>query len=195
MKRTLVIAGVLVWLLAACGGGGGKKTTAETAATSAPTTSSPAASSTTVAPAGSTTPVSIAVTHPTAHLVAVRAARQTGSDRVVFEFEEQVPGYRVAYATSPVMNTAGKEVTVAGTAKLVVRMEQAGGVDLSGANPQTTYDGPSRITPQGTAQVQELARVEDFEAVLSWVLGVRTTTPFRVTTLASPPRLVIDVSG
>ena len=96
-------------------------------------------------------------------------------------------GYRIAYATGPVMNTEGREVAVAGPTKLVVHMEQATGAD--------SYTGPARVSAQCTTQVQELARVEDFEAVLRWVVGVRSQAPFRVTTLTSPPRLVIDVIG
>jgi hypothetical protein len=180
-------AALALTVLAACGGGG-RKTTAGSSGTSlTPSSTTPTSSTTASALAGSTAAVSVPPRQPAAHLLAVRAARQGSVDRVVFEFREQVPGYRVAYASGPVMNTEGREVPVAGQAKLVVHLEAATGAD--------SYTGPARITVQGTTQVLELARVEDFEAVLSWVTGVRTQAPFRVRTLASPPRLVIDVSG
>ena len=185
--RGTAAGALLVLTLAACGGGN-HKTTAGTTATSVPATSTTAGgTSTTAAPSGSTTPVSTSVSHPAAHLATVRVARQEGFDRVVFEFRDQTPGYRVEYATGPVMNTEGREVAVAGPAKLVVHMEQATGA--------ASYTGPARVGAQGTTQVQELARVEDFEAVLRWVVGVRSQAPFRVTTLTAPPRLVIDVIG
>ena len=131
--------------------------------------------------------MSVPARHPSAQLTAVRVAAQAGADRVVFEFRDQVPGYRVSYASGPVMNTEGREVPVAGQARLVVHLEAATGAG--------TYTGPARLAAQGTTEVLELARVEDFEAVLTWVVGLKGQAPFRVTTLSSPPRLVIDVGG
>jgi hypothetical protein len=183
--RAIAVAGLLV-LLAACGSG-------KTSTTSEASTSTTGEATTTSGLPANTTPVSVAVTHPTTHLVAVRAARQDGADRVVFEFSEQVPGYKVAWTPKPLMATSGKEVSLAGSAALVVRMEQASGFDLDRGH--ATYAGPSSIQPPDTQEVQGLARVEDFEAVLTWALGAKTEVPFRVTTLSSPPRLVIDVIG
>jgi hypothetical protein len=186
----------VVTLTTACGGSG-KKTTSTATATSTAAESSTSASSpgTTAKPAtgSATTPVSIAVTHPTAHLVAVRAARQQTVDRVVFEFTEQVPGYKVSYEKKPIMNTAGKAVSLPGSAALVVRMEQASGFNQDTAKP--TYTGPTQVQPAGTRAVTEVAQVEDFEAVLSWAVGVNAEIPFRVSTLTSPPRLVIDLAS
>jgi hypothetical protein len=126
--------------------------------------------------------------------VAVRSARQQTVDRVAFEFTEQVPGYKVSYSPKPIVGTSGKEVTVAGSAALVVRMEHASGVDLNTGFKQT-YTGPTRIEPAGTRLVKEVVQVEDFEGVLSWVIGLDAQAPFRVSTLTSPPRLVIDVAS
>ena len=71
--------------------------------------------------------MSVGVTHPAAHLVAVRAARQETVDRVVFEFADRVPGYKVGYTSKPIMGTSGKEVPLGGSAALLVHMEQASG--------------------------------------------------------------------
>jgi hypothetical protein len=127
--------------------------------------------------------------------VAVRVARQPGFDRLVFEFEGTLPGYSVAYTKRPIMGTSGKEISVEGGAVLQVKMEHASGVDLAGPTLRQTYTGPDRIRPSGTAAVVEAVRVEDFEAVLRWVVGIRSQTPFRVTPLTSPSRLVVDVIG
>ena len=35
--------------------------------------------------------------------------------------------------------------------------------------------------------------MSDFEAVLIWAIGVDDRVDFRVTTLAGPPRLVVDL--
>ena len=75
-----------------------------------------------------------------------------------------------------------------------VGVKSCGG-HLEQATGAETYTGPARVSAQGTTQVDELARVEDFEAVLRWVAGVKRQAPFRVTTLTSPPRVVIDVVG
>jgi len=187
--RLTALAAVALCLLAACGGGSTTGTTSSTASsTSGPSTS------VTSAPAGATTPVSVAPNHPTSHLVAVRVARQEGADRIVFEFAERLPGYKVAYVSKPIIGTSGKETPLAGTAALVVRMEQASGVDLS-TGLKEIYQGPNRVAATGTQQVLEVAQVEDFEGVLTWAAGLKAQAPFRVLALASPPRLVIDVSS
>ena len=188
--RPTVVAGAVLCVLAACGSSGTK---ARTDTTESSTSTSVGAPPTTSA---ATTPVSVAPTSPTAHLVAVRVARQQGADRIVFEFSERVPGYKVGYSPKPVVGTSGKEVPLAGPVALVVRMEQASGVDLAGGGGfKQMYQGPNRVGAAGTQQVLEVAQVEDFEGALTWAAGVKATAPFRVLTLESPPRLVIDVSS
>jgi hypothetical protein len=193
MTRILAAPIALALLLAACGGDSSEKTSS-----TSPSTTSPSPTTTEAEPqaaaGGATTPVSVAPTHPTAHLVAVRSARQQTVDRVVFEFTEQVPGYSVAYKPKPIMGTSGKEVTVAGATALVVRMESASGVDTNTGFKQT-YAGPTHVQPSGTRLVKEVAQAEDFEGVLSWVIGLDAQAPFRVSTLTSPPRLVIDIAS
>lgn len=193
--RSLAIAVsfvAVIALTAACGSSDkNNASSTNTTAAGSSSTSSAETSTTGGATGGSTTPVSVAATHPTAHLVAVRAARQETVDRVVFEFTERVPGYKVAYQSKPLMNTAGKEVSLPGSAALVVRMEQASGFNQDTAKP--TYTGPMQVQPSGTRAVTAVAQVEDFEAVLSWAIGVNSQLPFRVSTLTSPPRLVIDI--
>lgn len=126
-------------------------------------------------------------------LTAVRAARQDGFDRVVFEFKNAVPGYRIGYVERPVTEDgSGSEVSLDGAAVLQVRMQNASGVDLSQPEAPATYAGPARLTPD-TSTVVELARTGDFEAMLTWAIGTQSRAPFEVTTLSGPPRLVIDV--
>ena len=43
--------------------------------------------------------------------------------------------------------------------------------------------------------IVELVRAGGFEAVLTWVMGLKQQTPFRVQTLTGPPRLVVDVAA
>lgn len=189
--RAVVLLVVLTGLTAGCGSSDNKATTSSATSAASSSTSAAETSSSTQSTGGSTTPVSVAVTHPTAHLVAVRAARQETVDRVVFEFSDRVPGYKVAYGKKPLVGTSGKEVPLAGSAALVVHMEQASGFNLDTGTP--TYSGPQRLAAAGTRAVTEVVHVEDFEGVLNWAIGLNGEVPFRVSTLVSPPRMVVDI--
>ena len=59
-----------------------------------------------------------------------------------------------------------------------------------GGGPRT-YFGPQAVTAD-TAVVTEAKAAGDFEAVLTWVVGLRSEVPFNVLVLDGPPRLVID---
>ena len=131
----------------------------------------------------------------TALLTGVRLGRHEGFDRVVFEFREELPGYRVEYVEPPLTEDgSGNTVELDGSAFLVVRMEPASGFDLSAPEGELVYTGPRRLSgaDAGTVTVRELVRTGDFEAVLTWAIGVNGRTPFVVTTLESPARLVVD---
>ena len=56
---------------------------------------------------------------------------------------------------------------------------------------EPTYTGPSTLSAD-TASVTEIKGAGDFEAVLTWAVGLRATVPFNVRTLDGPPRLLID---
>jgi hypothetical protein len=138
--------------------------------------------------------VPVPATTTPALLSAVRASRHEGYDRVVFEFTSgsSLPGYSVSYVDEPITEDgSGKEVDVAGDFAVLVRMEHASGADLSKDGAPETYTGPTRFTP-GTPEVRELVRTGDFEAVLSWAVGLSDKVNFRVLTLQTPPRLVVD---
>lgn len=131
---------------------------------------------------------------PRAEMTGVRAEHAGHFDRVTFEFQGTSPGYRVAYIDKPVHEDgSGAEVAVAGDAVIEVHMDNASGYHFEGDKSGPTYTGPSRLSPAGTTQVQELVRSGDFEGVLSWVVGVRSKVGFRVSRLDAPPRLVIDI--
>ncbi len=89
---------------------------------------------------------------------------------------------------------SGKPVEVRGAAVVVVRMEPASGFDLNTAEGVLTYKGPKRIdgSGAGTSVVQELVRTGDFEAVLSWAIGLSDKVDFRVSNATSPSRLIVD---
>ena len=185
--KVLRIAVVLpVLLLGACGdddqrptvGAGGDATTT----TAAPDVGGDRSTTTAVGAGGfATTEVST----PTAErglLAEVTATHDEDEevDRVTFEFEGAVPGYRVGYVDRPIVEDgSGDEVTVDGAAVLGVHFEPASGFDLSGEGRQV-YEGPRRLDLATTA-ILDVVRVTDFEANLDWALGIDVAdTPFRV---------------
>ncbi|MGZ4358810.1 MAG: AMIN-like domain-containing (lipo)protein [Gaiellaceae bacterium] len=131
----------------------------------------------------------------TALLERVELARHEGYDRVVFQFRNGLPGYHIAYAEAPLHEDgSGKTVPVAGNYFVVVRMEPASGFDLSTGGGKPVYTGPRRLAGSGagTSEVSEIVRTGDFEAVLTWAVGLVDRVDFRVTTLSDPARLVVD---
>lgn len=196
MRRSVVIAVVCVALVtatAACQSGQDPAVdvTTTTPSTAPGQTTGP---TTTVASGFGTSDVSVAPAKK-GLLAAVRAASQSGFDRVVFEFEDEVPGYQVGYVNRPITEDgSGNPVDLKGDSVLQVRMEPASGADLATEAVRQTYKGPNRFTPN-TSVVTELVRTGDFEAVLTWVIGVKGKPGFRVNTLTGPPRLVIEISA
>jgi hypothetical protein len=125
----------------------------------------------------------------------VALGRHEGFDRVVFQFRSHVPGYRVEYVEPPLKEDgSGNVVQLKGNAFVVVRMEQASGFDLTVNEGELVYKGPRRFqgSEAGTAIVREVVRTGDFEAVLSWAVGLEDRVDFRVRTTASPARLIVD---
>jgi hypothetical protein len=89
---------------------------------------------------------------------------------------------------------SGNPVAVQGNAIVLVRMDPASGFDLNTGEGVMVYKGPKRIegSSAGTSVVQELVRTGDFEAVLSWAIGLSDKVDFRVRTATSPARLIVD---
>jgi hypothetical protein len=122
-------------------------------------------------------------------LVDVRAGSHAGFDRVVFEFQGDVPQHRIGYVDQLVEDGSGNPVSVAGAADLEVVFQ--------GANAHKE-DGSPTISPRrfspGLPAVKEIAQLGDFEAVVSYGVGVDQRRPIQVSTLSNPSRLVIDIA-
>ena len=188
-------------VLAVSGCGGSNKSSAPTGGYSLP---SPTPTSTTTTTTGGIDPLqgagTTAVQAPatgseTALLDRIAVGRHEGYDRVVFEFQNALPGYKVEYVQPPLKEDgSGKPVNVKGAAVVVVRMAPASGFDLNTAEGVMVYKGPKRIdgSAAGTSVVQELVQSGDFEAVLSWAIGLSGKADFRVGTATSPARLIVD---
>jgi hypothetical protein len=120
----------------------------------------------------------------------VRTARHDGFDRVVFEFEgDTIPGYHVEYIDRPVRQCgSGEPVPVAGDGWLLVR--------TTPANAHTEAGQPTIRERKRNLDLPNLKEIElicDFEAEVSWVLGLASPNRFRVLELSNPSRLVVDV--
>jgi hypothetical protein len=122
-------------------------------------------------------------------LIDVRAGTHTGHDRVVFEFRGAVPEHRVGYVDQLVEDGTGDPVSVAGDADLEVVFQGANAHQEDGS-PTIS---PRRFSP-GLPAVKEIAQLGDFEAVVSYGIGVGQRRPIQVSTLSNPSRLVIDIA-
>jgi hypothetical protein len=127
---------------------------------------------------------------PVATLRAVRTARHETFDRVVFEFEgATAPGYHVEYIDRPVRTCgSGEVVPLAGDGWLEIRLQPAAAHDEAGnATVEARAFGPDLPV------LSELRLTCDFEADVTWVLGLRSPNRYRVLELSNPVRLVVDV--
>jgi hypothetical protein len=123
-------------------------------------------------------------------LVDVRAGGHQDFDRVVFEFDGPLPPHTLSYVDQLVQDGSGNVVEVAGAADLQVVFQGANAHEEDGA-PTVS---PRRFSPNLSA-VEEVAQVGDFEAVVSYGIGVDRRRPVEVSTLSNPSRLVVDVSS
>lgn len=118
------------------------------------------------------------------------------TDRVVFSFRKAAPGpgYNILYqpaATAKTEDGSGNPVEVDGSAFLVVRLTPAVSAEIVGEEVRPTYTGSRRITPEGTTFVREVVKTGDFEAQVTWVLGLREQRVFTAT--ASESQLVVEI--
>jgi len=202
---------VVVLLLASDDGDEVAATTAATSSTTVATTTTTAApSSTTSAPPSTTTTTTttapafsgdtsdkVADGEPFgtfAFLADIRfAQREQGFTRVVFDFEgTEIPWWAAGYESGPFTNIGDELVPVGGDAFIKVDLSSTS-FDLSGEEVRETYEGPRRI-PVNSLSVVEIVRLEDFEGVSSWVIGVTGEKPFEVGTLTDPPRVYLDIA-
>jgi hypothetical protein len=119
------------------------------------------------------------------------------TDTVAFAFDStspQKPGYTVEYQRGPFSQDAsGKPISLAGSAFLVVTMQPATGFDFT--TNRHTYVGPLRVQPANAAYVQDVVETGDFEAVTTWVIGLRLEVPFSVQSSGAPHHALHVVLG
>ncbi|MDB4948972.1 MAG: hypothetical protein JWM27_1621, partial [Gemmatimonadetes bacterium] len=123
-------------------------------------------------------------------LTGLRSARQAGFDRVTLQFDgPRVPTYHVEYVPRPASQCASGQATQAdGKAWLLVRLSSSRAHDDAG---QVTV--AAREQKPALPAVREVEITCDFEGEVALVVGVSDRRPYRVSELANPTRLVLDV--
>lgn len=130
-------------------------------------------------------------------VTALRAAHQPGFDRIVLEFgpsglpgRDAVPAYTLAVATQ-FTATSGRQVPVDGNAFLSLRF---GFGTASTVDPQTGRQTFTQTDLRpGLPLVREVKLIDDFERTMAWGIGLERLSCARITLLADPARLVVDL--
>lgn len=124
-------------------------------------------------------------------LTAMRTGRHGSYERLTLEFNAPFGQAAVRYVPVVPADPSGKVVPLQGSSFLQVVLH--GAVAHWSATPITAYKGPFTVTP-GYPTLKQVSIAGDFEAVLSFGIGLDRTAGFQVTRLRSPDRLVVDVA-
>jgi hypothetical protein len=199
MRKALLLA--LVLLVPACGDDDTATTTTTTTGTTttgvAPTTT--AAATTTIAPTTTTACVFDGDTASkqerfpdglsSLYGTDIRVGGHECYERVVIELggTGDFPGWRVEY-TDEVIPPSGIPVEMGFPAVLDLRV-----LSWMPTMEGQGYDGPTDFRPTTVSAIGRLVQYENFEGNTAWAVGLDRERAFTVTTLADPPRLVVDV--
>jgi hypothetical protein len=204
MRPVRIVAACLLVAVAATGcsdGSGGSSATPTSAVTTTaagPTDTTGAGTATTMAPEGWTTATKAGTNNPKVPedmpmLVAIRTGSHDGYDRVVLEFRNELPSWRVGYVDE-VTSESGATVPLEGAASLFVQVDPAWGHDQNNPPYEATYTGPRSLTPD-YPMLREVRWVDEFEGHLTFGIGLARQVGFRVLELREPSRLAIDVAS
>lgn len=167
-------------------------TTSTTTSTTATTTTTAPATTTTFGGATATVSNPTIVGSPGPHLTDLRVGDHPDYVRMVFDLSgDGTPLYTVGYETPPFSGASGEPIPVDGTAFLAVRLFPALRYDIDTMVP--TYTGELVIEP-GLEPISQIVFIDDFEAMMVWVIGLTAEQPFTVDVLQEPLRLVIDIA-
>lgn len=119
----------------------------------------------------------------------VRVGAHDGFTRVVVDLEgEGEPGWFTAYTDDPRQQASGHPVEVKGNTFLNLGIE--GTPWPSTPELEEKYMKPG--TTPGTGVVREVVYTASFEAQTQLIIGLQKKTPYSVTFLEDPKRLVLD---
>ena len=124
-------------------------------------------------------------------LTAIRTGRHGSYERLTLQFTSSFGEADVGYV--PVVHADPSDQVVPLQGSSFLRVVVHGAVAHWSATPITAYTGPSTVTP-GYPTLKQVSVAGDFEAVLSFGIGLDRTAGFQVTRLQSPDRLVVDIA-
>lgn len=118
----------------------------------------------------------------------VRTGRDEGFDRIVFEFDRHVPAYQIRYVEDPTACGSGDRVDPGGAVALEIDFRPA-----AAHNDEGRATVQERVTRPGLPAIKAARITCDFEAIVTWVVGLDHRGELRALELSSPPRLAVDV--
>jgi hypothetical protein len=204
MRPVRLVAACLLAAVAAtgCTDGSGEpsatpSSTAATTTPGGPTDTTGPGTATTAAPRW-TTATKAGTNHPKVPedmpmLTAIRTGSHDGYDRVVLQFRNDLPSWRVGYVDQ-VPSESGATVPLEGAASLFVQVDPAWAHDLDTPPYAATYTGPRTLTPRYPT-LRQVRLVDEFEGHLTFGVGLQRRVGFRVLELRGPPRLAIDMAS
>jgi hypothetical protein len=171
--------------------------TAAGSASDAPTAAPTAAPTKSASPGACVTGVAAGIA-PSDRLTGVAVQPGVGVDKIVFTFG---PSTGIPSGTNPtgelkptappfMLGGSGETVQVDGQRFVAVTFRGQAVADEQG-NP--SYTGPSEIHPNALA-VRELRLVDNFEGVVTWLVGVDGPGCVAVSRLTGPDRIVVAVT-
>ena len=122
----------------------------------------------------------------------VTAAKHKDFDRVVFEFEKQLPNYRVEYLKSHFYDGEAERMRIRSAGNSFVQIEF---LTIPTSEEQMKFTEAKGFRPKGRLRMPTVQSVTDmglFEGFYDFVIGVGSRQPFRVIELSNPARLAID---
>ena len=120
-------------------------------------------------------------------LVSVETDERDGYDRVLFTFKGSMPGYQVRYVPQ-VTDAGGRRLALRGEAFVEVTFEPARARDPDG----TATFSAATITPNSPV-LRQVRFAGDFEGQVRFGLGLAGRGGVRVSELADPTRVAVDV--
>ncbi len=205
----VLTSGLLLVAAAACGTSTGpgaspsaspSRSSSPVSPSASPSSLSPSATPTTVAgPVWPIEPRALPAPFPiirpqmdVAVLQAIRTGRHGTYERAVFDLSEPFGDVRVGYVPAVREDPSDRVVALQGRSFLQIVIHDA--VARYAGTPITPYRGPDTVLP-GFPTLKQVSISGDFEAVLSFGIGLDRTAGFRVMRLSSPDRLVVDVAA
>ena len=139
-------------------------------------------------PPFTTEPKSSPATGLQAELTSIAVACHPGFDRFVIRGRLATPGYSVRYVRRIIADGSGEVVPILGRKRIRATIRRA-----RAHTEQTGAPTLPRVLTPRCPNLRQVKLAGDFEGVVSFGLGLRRKTGFRVFRLTAPTRIVIDV--